>query len=217
MYVIQIPLNTHMLSESTVPEWTLTSQNPSVRISQRRKFKEERTLLMPCGLYRTKHSNVSWGLPETIDLITTAMIQYHTFSPDAPLVNVGDLSLERGGKFPPHLSHRVGRDVDVGYVHRGDKKDQSRFTYATSNNFDVEKSWSLIKAFLETDSVEYIFMDYYLQKKMYRHALKSGEDRKHLKEIFQYPRGKYERHGVIRYSKGHRNHFHVRFKRAEQI
>ncbi len=214
MYVIQIPLNTHMLSIPSVPEWSLTFQDPPAKISQRKKFREERTLLRACGLYRTKHPDVSWGLSETVDLITTAMIQYHTFSPDAPLVNVGDLSLERGGKFPPHLSHRAGRDVDVGYVHRGDNADKPRFTYATSNNFDVEKSWSLVKAFLETESVEYIFIDYYLQKKMYRHALKSGENKEEIDSIFQYPRGKFSKQGIIRYSRGHRNHFHVRFKRT---
>jgi hypothetical protein len=34
-----------------------------------------------------------------------------------------------------------------------------------------------------------------------------------LDELFQYPRGKNRTRGIIRHSKGHVNHFHVRFRK----
>lgn len=35
------------------------------------------------------------------------------------VLHVGHASREGGGPFPPHLSHRDGRDVDVGYTGQG--------------------------------------------------------------------------------------------------
>jgi LysM repeat protein len=168
---------------------------------------------LPSGThYVVKHPSLSWGTSETIRLIQTAVSNYRRKWKVAPKVHIGDISKKGGGPFSPHQSHQHGRDVDIGYVLKGDKADETRFTSANANNLDVDRTWSLLEAFLDTDKIKYIFVDYGLQKLLYEHAEKKGVSQDTLSELFQYPRGKGRGHGIIRHSKGHVNHFHVRFR-----
>jgi len=164
---------------------------------------------MPDGRYYVvKHPSLSWGTPETVRLIQTAVSKYRSRAGGGPKVHVGDISKRGGGKFPPHRSHQTGKDVDVGYVLKGSQADETRFVNANGNNLDLDRTWKLIDAFLDTDKVRYIFMDRRVQKMLYDHAKSKGVSEDTLDELFQYPR---RRGGIIRHSKGHVNHFHVRF------
>jgi LysM repeat protein len=130
-------------------------------------------------------------------------------------VVIGDISKEGGGFLPPHVSHQSGLDVDIGYYHKG-RKPPKGFRTATAANLDVRKSWALIKAFIDTGDVDLIFVDHGLQALLYRHAQRRGASKKTLKKLFQYPRGRGTGQGKIRHSKGHKNHYHVRFKEREE-
>jgi LysM repeat protein len=168
---------------------------------------------LPSGKYYVvKHPGNAWGTGETIKLIQTAVSNYRKMWRSSPMVHIGDISKKGGGHFPPHNSHQHGRDVDIGYVLKGSQADEEKFVSASSKNLDVARSWDLIKAFLDTDRVKYIFMDYSIQKLLYEHAQSKGVSRDELDELFQYPRGKNRGHGIIRHSSGHVNHFHVRFR-----
>ena len=59
--------------------------------------------------------------------------------------------------------------------------------------------------------VDYIFVDYGLQKPLYEHAKKAGMSARKLEEYFQYPRGMGRTEGLIRHTPSHKNHFHIRF------
>ncbi len=165
--------------------------------------------LPPGQHYVVKHPSLSWGTGRSIRLIQSAVAKYRSRSRGGPKVHVGDISRKGGGKFPPHRSHQHGRDVDIGYVLKGPKKNEKRFIRANAKNIDVARSWKLIKSFLDTDEVKYIFMDRAIQKLLYTHALSTGMSENSLDVYFQYPRRR--THGMIRHSRGHVNHFHVRF------
>lgn len=168
---------------------------------------------LPSGKYYVvKHPSLSWGTGETVRLIQTAVSAYRRAWKSSPMIHIGDISKKGGGPFPPHRSHQHGRDVDIGYVLKGEKADEVRFTSANASNLDVARTWSLLKAFLDTDQIKYIFVDYSIQKLLYEHAQSKGVSKDTLDELFQYPRGKGRGHGIIRHSKGHVNHFHVRFR-----
>jgi LysM repeat protein len=169
--------------------------------------------LPPGRHYVVKWAAGAWGTSKTIRLIQSAVASYKRKRPGGPKVHVGDISKRGGGKFPPHLSHQHGRDVDVGYVLEGKYAHETRFKSANADNLDVARSWALVKAFIDTNQVRYIFMDYRIQKLLYEYAKKQGVSEDTLDELFQYPRGKGRTHGLIRHWKGHRNHFHVRFDR----
>ncbi|MEZ4385646.1 MAG: penicillin-insensitive murein endopeptidase [Nannocystaceae bacterium] len=162
--------------------------------------------------YVVKHPSNAWGTSKTIRLIQGAVASYkRKVGGKGPKVHVGDISRKGGGKFPPHRSHQHGRDVDVGYVLTGDVADEKKFLSASKANLDAKKTWLLIKAFIDTDEVRYIFMDYKLQKLVYEAAQEMGESEALLTELFQYPRGKGRTRGIIRHWRRHVNHFHVRF------
>ncbi|WP_143140173.1 penicillin-insensitive murein endopeptidase [Nannocystis exedens] len=168
--------------------------------------------LPPGPGYVVKNEDHAWGTPRTVRLLQEAIRAYARGGRGGPKVHVGDISLHGGGVFPPHLSHRHGRDVDVGYVLQGTDADVTRFITATKDNLDVARSWALIEAMLATDQVHYVFMDYGLQKLFYEHAVAAGVSARRLNDVFQYPRGEGAPFGIIRHWRGHRNHFHVRFR-----
>ncbi|NJK33063.1 MAG: LysM peptidoglycan-binding domain-containing protein [Deltaproteobacteria bacterium] len=162
--------------------------------------------------YVVKAPGNAWGTGDTIRLIQTAISNYRKKYSSAPKVHVGDISKKGGGKFPPHQSHQHGRDVDIGYVLEGEQAEETKFISASEKNLDVARTWALLDAFLDTDQIKYIFVDYGIQKLLYEYAEKQGVSDETLDELFQYPRGKGRGHGIIRHSKGHVNHFHVRFR-----
>jgi LysM repeat protein len=168
--------------------------------------------LAPGKNYVVKWEAGAWGTSKTITAIQQAASEYRRRSPSGPKVHVGDISKRGGGKFPPHLSHQHGRDVDVGYVLTGKDAHETKFRHANAKNLDVPRTWALVKAFIDTDEVTYIFMDHRIQKLLYEYAESKGVDEDTLDELFQYPRGRGRSHGIIRHWKGHANHFHVRFR-----
>jgi LysM repeat protein len=169
--------------------------------------------LPPGRHYVVKWEAGAWGTSSTIRLIQSAVASYKRRQPGGPKIHIGDISKRGGGKFPPHISHQHGRDVDIGYVLKGKYAHETRFKSANADNLDVPRTWALIKSFIDTHRVRYIFMDYRVQKHLYEYAKDHGMSEDTLDELFQYPRGKGRTHGLIRHWKGHRNHFHVRFEK----
>ena len=141
---------------------------------------------LPAGAgYVVRNPKRSYGTSLSVGLIIDAMSAYAAKYPKAPRFAIGDLSVEHGGKLIPHLSHQSGRDVD--------------------------KNWFVIEYFLKTKKVQYIFVDYDLQKLLYDHAKKKGYTDAQLRTMIQYPNGKKSYSAIVRHAKGHADHFHVRF------
>ena len=159
-----------------------------------------------------KRPNLAWGTAKTISLLGKVVTDYKNRARGGPKVLIGDISQRGGGKLQPHLSHQHGNDIDVGYVLEGADGRRTRFSGVTLDNLDHRRTWALVKAFLDTNEVRYIFMDYQLQKALYDWALEHGESQRLLDEVFQYPRGRGRNHGIIRHWRSHRHHFHVRFR-----
>ena len=167
--------------------------------------------LPPGRHYEIKSSALAWGTPSTIRLIQSAVSKYERRG-RRPVVHIGDISRKGGGNFPPHKSHRTGQDVDVGYVLKRGDYSNSHFASVTKDNFDAKHSWELLKAFLDTDQVRYVFMDYRIQGWLYDYAKGHGVSQSALDELFQYPRSKRRAYGIVRNDPGHDDHFHVRFQ-----
>lgn len=159
-----------------------------------------------------KRPHLAWGTPKAIHSIEQAVAQYRKRHRGGPLVHIGDISRRGGGTLEPHLSHRAGLDVDVGYVLLGADGNRTRFSGVTRTNLDIARTWSLIRAFIDTGSVEVIFMDYAIQQQLYEYAEDKGVSTDELDELFQYPRGRGRSHGIIRHWRSHAHHFHVRFR-----
>ncbi len=162
--------------------------------------------------YLVKRPNLAYGTPRTIKAIKAAVSRYKQRRPKGPRVHIGDISKKGGGRLKPHKSHQKGVDVDVGLVHKGMLAGEKRFVVANAQTLDVGRTWALIKAFADTNEVRAIFLDYNVQKTLYDYARHKGVSDETLDELFQYPRGRGRAHGLVRHWRGHRNHFHVRFR-----
>ncbi|MEM6990552.1 MAG: hypothetical protein AAF721_08650, partial [Myxococcota bacterium] len=62
--------------------------------------------------------------------------------------------------------------------------------------------------------VEYIFMSTSRQRMLHRAAKDAGATNGELKKLIQYPSKAKTNKGLVRHSKGHDSHIHVRFKCA---
>jgi LysM repeat protein len=158
--------------------------------------------------YNVRWGHRSWGTTVALTTIQDIFAGYKRRFPEAKDVKIWDLSIKGGGRFGPHQSHRSGRDADIPYVL---KPAYTKKIYATSKTIDLKRSWYLLKSFIKSKNVKYIFVDYRLQKLLYTYALKIGEPEAFVEEAFQYPNGRRKMMGIIRHSSGHASHYHVRF------
>ncbi len=164
------------------------------------------------GYFLRTQRQRSWAAENTIASLVAGFAAYAAQYPDAPHVNVGDFSKRRGGKIKPHASHTNGRDVDIGYVHTKTPSEHhpEHFMRAADDNFDAEKTWFLLKSMIQTGEVKVIFMDNYVQKKLYAVAKKELTPLQ-LRTIFSYPHHKDSDKAIFKFWRGHRNHAHIRF------
>ena len=124
-----------------------------------------------------------------------------------------------GGPLSGHHSHQSGRDIDVGLYYRRPPADYPReFVVATEDSLDAAATWALLEAFVGTakdeGGVEKVFLDYEVQGWLYAAARAEGWSKSRLREVFQYPDGRYAKHGIVRHEPKHADHIHVRFRCA---
>jgi LysM repeat protein len=189
-----------------------TAKRSTVGTSAKRPVTRVDTRLEATRDLHIKRPHLAFGTAKTIGLIEKAVAQYKRKVRGGPKVLMGDISKRGGGTLNPHASHRTGRDVDVGYVLTGEHGNRTRFSGVNRENLDLARTWALVKAFLDTHEVLYIFMDYGHQKLLYDHARSQGVSARELDELFQYPRGRGRSHGIVRHWPSHKHHFHVRFR-----
>lgn len=166
---------------------------------------------MPKAEYWLHRRFKNYGTPEMIAVIKAGTQNLRKQFPNAPPVIIGDLSKRYGGHFPPHLSHQSGRDADIGYFIRGPYSHKLKgLTLVNRRTIDVPKTWAFLSGMLKTGLIESAFIDYQLQKVLYRYAKKEGIwSEAELKKVFSYPLWKGK---VISHLRGHSDHMHVRFK-----
>lgn len=159
--------------------------------------------------YHVRSSRKAWGTNATITRLIAAFRTMDQRFPGRVLA-VGDLSREGGGYFPPHASHQNGRDVDVAFYVRKVKVLQG-FRRVSPRTLDAERTWAFIEALLKGGGVQYMFIDYSLQKPLYEAARAAGWSKSKLREVFQYPRARGSG-AIVMHEKGHSDHVHIRFE-----
>ena len=158
------------------------------------------------GLLRVvTNDHNSFGTAETLRTLRAALTEFRAAYPNAPELNVGDLSRARGGYLRPHRSHQLGVDADLGYFYSREGK---WYAQARADNLDRELTWAFVKALVAQGGVEYIFMDRSVQALLRDYAIRQGEDPLWVMELFESPSHK---NSLIRHAHGHTTHFHVRF------
>ncbi|PRP90447.1 putative peptidoglycan endopeptidase LytE precursor [Enhygromyxa salina] len=177
------------------------------------------TQLPRSGLYYRRRVERTWAAAHVIDRTLNAVHDAHAAFPKLHRLAIGDLSDKDGGPLHGHHSHQSGRDIDIGlYYRRVPAGYPKEFVAATKDTLDAAATWALVESFVRTSGedggVEKIFLDYELQGWLYAAARADGWSKAKLRDVFQYPDGKYAKHGIVRHEPKHDDHIHVRFSCA---
>jgi murein endopeptidase len=153
----------------------------------------------------------AWTTEETVHYLTQVIRELRGRYPGAPLLRVNQISARDGGFIRPHKSHQNGRDVDLGFFYPGGNVVRAR---EREKYIDPVMNWALIRALVTHADVQVILVDRRVQKVLYDHALRIGEDKAWLDSLFHAG----ER-SILKHARGHRDHFHVRFfnPRAQEL
>jgi len=127
--------------------------------------------------------------------------------PDSPKAIIGALSARGGGPFPPHKSHRTGRDVDV-YLYLTHRDPKRWYEPGTADNLDRPRNWALLRAIITETDVEMVLLDRSLQALLEEYALGIGEPPGWVQQIFHGAPG---RSSIVKHVPGHTGHMHIRF------
>lgn len=152
----------------------------------------------------------AYGTTHTLRQLQEAVAKFRGATGFEDKLVVGAISLRHGGRFRPHSSHQSGRDVDLRLPKRKGADPKS----ASPGDIDWAMSWKLVESLIATGEVEYIFLDWVRQKRLYRAAQAAGASKKAIDRAIQYPRAKKTNNGLVRHADGHNVHIHIRFKCA---
>ena len=161
--------------------------------------------------YVIRDKGRAWGTAETVRWVKDAFDAVQSKFKHRKRVRVHDISDKDGGHLRDHKSHQSGRDVDISYYRKSCEGGVCPFENVRPRKLDVKRQWALIHHWLKNDQAEVIFIDYALQKPLYKYAKKRGASAAQLHRWFQYPDGKSEPVGIIRHFRKHADHLHVRF------
>lgn len=149
---------------------------------------------------------------EMNDIISNAADFVRQEFPSSELLQVGDLSAERGGSAPGHGSHQNGLDADIVYLTRNGQLQSPTATFweeefvrknIVTANFNTERNLLLFKHLVSSAPVGRIFVDLAVKKLLCQYAKNTGviNDPLTIETLRR-----------LRVEALHTNHFHLRIK-----
>lgn len=189
-----------------VPQGAFSSGHPN-----RGRIEGEPCLLPDIPqLYTRRFERIAHGSSHAIGIIVQAFANFRRDTGYRGEIFVGSVSRPHGRRFPPHKSHQSGRDVDIRLPMLPWFE---TMIDPPPEQIDWRATWALIDAFLATGQVSMIFLDHDLQRHLYYAAMSMGASAEELDEIITWPaRDGTKGKKIIRHSKGHDGHIHVRIK-----
>lgn len=155
-------------------------------------------------LYTIRNPEHAFGSTHAIGVLQQAIATFRLHTGFDREILLWDMSQKKGGRFGPHKSHRSGRDIDIALPIRS-----TLIPGTTMHQVDWESTWHLVRTFIETGEVRYVFLSMPQQAALYKAARSCGASLEELDRVMQYPRT--AKVGIIRHSPGHEGHLHVRF------
>lgn len=139
---------------------------------------------------RVAHPNLAWATPLAARELVAVAERLRAIRPGTVLT-VGDLSRRGGGRFPPHKTHRDGREVDLPWPADADGR------------LLAPQAWELLQALSENGNIEALVIDGELHEGIREAAIASGATQEALATLLPEPSAEAT----------HRSkHVHVRFR-----
>lgn len=95
-----------------------------------------------------RDGNDQFGTRKTIESVVKLGLEWFKLHPENP-IQVGDISKKGGGDFPPHSTHRDGREVDVRPVNDMGKQMPFSINHPEYGDKSRELNRQLLKLFLK--------------------------------------------------------------------
>ena len=162
--------------------------------------------------YELRYPASAWGTTSAVRATVTALHAWREATGYEGRLTLGAMSRQRGRKIGGHLSHQNGRDLDIRLPLRAELRQDLD---PLPRRVDWMAVWELVRSFEASGEITRIFLDYAIQKRLYKAAKEAGISRSELRRVIQFPRGSKAPRGLIRHSPGHDIHLHVRFRCAE--
>lgn len=200
-------------SGTAVKVFAAASDKPTQSVGMPNRGRLRNGIPMPEGEYwRLRDRRIrAYGAEGTIRSLVSAFTAYGQAHPDGPPIHLGEISYRKGGRAWPHVSHRTGRDADIGYVMKPGTLGKRHWKRADENTLDAAKTWTLIKALGDTGRVQRIFISSKLQRVLKAYAA-TVVDEQELAKYFRIPGLGAKQRYLITHENGHRDHLHVRFR-----
>lgn len=161
--------------------------------------------------YTLRDPERSYGSSHAVKIVHDSIASFRVETGYSGELKIADMSKRGGGRLRPHSSHQSGRDIDIRLPKRRGAGKKDRSTRA----IDWDLSWSLVKAFVDSGEIEYIFLETSRQKLLRAAAKRAGATDAEIKKAIQYPSKRGTNKGIVRHAKGHTMHIHVRVKCAK--
>jgi hypothetical protein len=158
--------------------------------------------------YTRRSERMMYGSSNTIRAMQAAFASFRYETGYEGEIIIGSISLKRGGRFRPHKSHQSGRDADIRLPLLPSVPD---WREPAPEEIDWLAAFELVEALIETGEVETIFLVSELQRNLYEAGRALGRTHEQLATIVTYPREPGKPAAVVKHSKGHDQHIHVRF------
>lgn len=162
------------------------------------------------ALYELRRPDEAYGSTHALRHLLNAIGTFHARASYPRPLSIGSISKQGGGKLRPHASHQSGRDVDIR-LPVADPDATVHFVPKRGEEIDWPAAWLLVRSILETEQIEYIFLDHERQQRLIEEARRDGATPEQLAAWFQYPNPRGTNNGIIRHAPGHGSHIHVRF------
>ena len=170
---------------------------------------EDAVMIPPSPDYTCRSERMCWGSSYTVAGLQRAFANFRYESGYTGDIIIGSISRKFGRRFPPHKSHQSGRDVDIRLPILPTVPD---WRDPRADEIDWLATWALVDALIDTGRVQTIFLEADLQRNLYEAARQLGRSHESLSGAITYPREKGKEWAIVRHSKGHDAHIHVRFK-----
>ncbi|MEM6291618.1 MAG: LysM peptidoglycan-binding domain-containing protein [Myxococcota bacterium] len=157
--------------------------------------------------YKLRLPPSSYGTTFAVEALLRGIVLFEARADYERPLTFGSMSWRHGGDLTGHVSHQSGRDLDIGLPLL---EKYPEWFPVEPKRIDWETTWKLVTAMFDTGDVVVVFLDYDLQKPLFKAATKLGATEEERKQYLQYPRGP-KAQGLIRHSRGHTKHVHVRF------
>lgn len=164
-------------------------------------------LLPQSDYYKLRLPPSSYGTTFAVEALLRGIVLFEARSRYERPLTFGSMSWRHGGPLAGHVSHQSGRDLDIALPLL---EKYPEWFPVEEKRVDWKTTWQLITAMFDTGDVVVVFLDYDLQKPLYKAATELGATDEDRKKFLQWPRG-VKGQGLVRHSRGHDKHVHVRF------